>query len=127
VGFYSNVDESFLPAAARGRGDRVAAYVERAYAGDAPPAAETLARDRASMLDELQACGWIGDVGVIDPTWIDVAYTWSRPGSRWVESARGALAANRVHTVGRYATWTFQGIADSVRDGLRVGAELASR
>lgn len=125
VGFYSNVDESFLPVSARGRGDRVAAYVEHAYAGGEPPSAAALAHDRAAMLDELQALGWIGDVEVVDPTWIDVAYTWSRPGSNWVESARSALAERGVRTVGRYATWRFQGIADSVRDGLVAGAELA--
>lgn len=127
VGFYSNVDESFLPASARGRGDRVAAYVERAYRGGELPSAATLERDRASVLDELQSIGWIGEMDVIDATWIDVAYTWSRPGSTWVASARSALAARGVHTVGRYATWTFQGIADSVRDGLRSGAELVTR
>ena len=126
VGFYSNVSESFLPAAARGRGEHVSAYVEHAYRGGEPPTAETLAADQDAMLGELQALGWIGEVSVVDATWIDVAYTWSHPGSTWVASARAALVAHGIATVGRYATWTFQGIADSVRDGLQLGATLAT-
>jgi hypothetical protein len=35
-----------------------------------------------------------------------------------------ALEARDILPVGRYARWVFQGIADSIRDGLAVGAEL---
>ena len=40
--------------------------------------------------------------------------------------AQPALAALRrdVYPVGRYARWIFQGIADSIRDGLFVGGAL---
>lgn len=115
VGFYSNVDASFLPCDAIE--ERVAIYVERALR--APLDAVALATYRDEAVRELQDWGWIGDCEVLDPVWIDVAYTWSWPGSGWRESAIAALESRGIVPVGRYARWRFQGIADSVRDGLR--------
>ena len=37
---------------------------------------------------------------------------------------RARLEAHGVEPVGRYARWHFQGIADSIRDGLRAGSLL---
>jgi hypothetical protein len=37
------------------------------------------------------------------------------------------LAANGITQVGRYATWSFQGIADSIRDGRLAGAAVRRR
>jgi len=125
LGFYSNVDRSFLPAAHRQAGDRVAIYVERAYPGDAPPTAEERDGYRDAAVRELQQRGYIGAVEALDPSWVDVAYTWRRPGSTWRERAIVALEGAGVHQVGRYATWHFQGIAESVRDGLALGERLA--
>ena len=71
---------------------------------------------------ELQGAGYLGAVDVVDPTWIDVAYTWSWPGSTWRARALEQLAAHGIHQVGRFARWSFQGIADSVKDGLVAGA-----
>lgn len=114
VGFYSNVDAAFLPRGARG--DRVALYVERALR--APLDAAALATYAGDVVRELQEQGWIGDCEALDPVWIDVAYTWSWPGSRWREAAIAALERRGIVPVGRYARWRFQGIADSIRDGL---------
>jgi protoporphyrinogen oxidase len=130
VGFYSNVDPAFLPAAPRSAEPRVSVYVERAYAGGTRPDARQVAAYAADAVRELQDWGFIGEVEVLDPTWIDVAYTWAWPGSRWRETALRELEERGVRQVGRYARWTFQGIADSIRDGLAEGravAELASR
>ena len=124
VGFYDQVDRSFLPASARATGDRTSIYVEKAYPeGQRPgPAAEqALIADVTAQLAEW---GWIGAVECADPTWIEVAYTWSWPGSTWVKDGLAALEARGIHQVGRYARWTFQGIADSIRDGLLAGAAL---
>ena len=74
-----------------------------------------------AVVSELQATGYVGAVDVVDPTWIDVAYTWSWPGSTWRTRALDALAAHGIHQVGRYARWSFQGIADSVKEGLQAG------
>ena len=61
---------------------------------------------------------------MVDPTWIEVAYTWSWPGSRWRQKALKALEQHGIYQVGRYARWVFQGIADSVRDGFYAGSSL---
>ncbi|MCX7011674.1 MAG: FAD-dependent oxidoreductase [Candidatus Sumerlaeota bacterium] len=99
VGFYSHVDPSFLPRSARRTADRASIYVK-----------------------ELQHWGWIEEAEAVSPTWIDVAYTWSWPGSRWKQEAQRALEERSIYPVGRYARWSFQGIADSLRDGLLAGA-----
>jgi protoporphyrinogen oxidase len=124
VGFYDNVDQSFLPASTRDRHRRAALYVERACQGDSRPKPAALIRYTNEVVIELQARGWIGRTEVVDPTWIDVAYTWNRPGSTWREDSIAALEEVGIHQVGRYGRWEFQGIADSIRDGLRSGAAL---
>lgn len=124
VGFYSNVDASFLPKSSRSSDDRVSIYVERAYPeGRKPDAAEISAYGR-DVVRELQEWDWVREVDVVDPTWIDVAYTWSWAGSQWRQQALAALEAHDIYPVGRYARWVFQGIADSIRDGLMAGAAI---
>jgi len=122
VGFYSNVDVSFLPRNARERNDRVSIYVERAYPGGQRPNDTEVDEYRQTAIAELQNWGWIGEVEVADATWIETAYTWSRPGSRWRQKALKALEEYDIYQVGRYARWVFQGIADSIKDGFLAGA-----
>lgn len=124
VGFYSNVDPSFLPASRRKRGDAVSIYVEKAYPDGARPSTTEMAAVGEQIVAELQAWGWIEEAEVVDPTWIDVAYTWSWPGSTWKTDALRLLDEHNIVQVGRYARWIFQGIADSLRDGLYVGSAL---
>ncbi len=121
VGFYSNVDDSFLPESSRGRRDRVSIYVERAYRGGDKPTAADVEAYSASVVRELTDWGFIAEAEVVDATWIDVAYTWSRPGSRWKERAAEALQQHGIFQVGRYGRWKFQGIAESIKDGLLAG------
>ena len=122
VGFYSNVDVSFLPRSSRASNNRVSIYVERAYLGGQKPSPEAVAEYSEATVRELQEWGFIEDAEVVDPTWIDVAYTWSWPGSKWRAAALKALEEHDIIMVGRYGRWIFQGIADSIRDGLFVGA-----
>jgi protoporphyrinogen oxidase len=122
VGFYSNVDASFLPR--RGRTDRVSIYVERGFVGGARPTEAEESAYARTVVAELQEWGFITSPEVVDPTWIDVAYTWALPRSRWRAQALAALEARDVYPVGRYGRWIFQGIADSIRDGLFVGGAL---
>jgi protoporphyrinogen oxidase len=124
VGFYSNVDSSFLPGSSRASNNRVSIYLEKAYVGGSKPSPEEIARYAEASVKELRAWKFIEDAEVIDPTWIDVAYTWSWPGSKWRASALKALEEHDIQMVGRYARWVFQGIADSLRDGFFVGAAL---
>jgi protoporphyrinogen oxidase len=124
VGFYSNVDASFLPASARADESRVSIYVERAYLADQKPTEAEIEDYCKSVVQELQQWGYIGEVEVCDPTWIDVAYTWSWPGSKWKQKALKVLEENNIIQVGRYGRWIFQGIADSIKDGFYVGASV---
>lgn len=124
VGFYSNVDPSFLPRSYRQERNHVSVYVERAFRGGCRPSSEEIAKYSATTIAELQEWGFIGDAEVVDPTWVNVAYTWSWPGSRWRVTALKRLEELGVQMVGRYARWSFQGIADSIRDGLMVGAAV---
>lgn len=124
VGFYSNVDSRFVPEA---RGDLASLYVERAFpAGAAPTPGEVDAYERA-VVRELQSMGYIEDVDVVSPHWLEVAYTWRRPGSRWREESVDMLARHGVHAAGRYARWRFQGIAESLREGMLAGSLLRAR
>jgi hypothetical protein len=71
---------------------------------------------RQTATAELQNWGWIGEVEVADAIWIEVAYTWSRPGSRWRQKALKALEEQGIYQIGRFGRWVSQGIADSIRD-----------
>jgi protoporphyrinogen oxidase len=124
VGFYSNVDVSFLPCSAQSDGNRVSIYVERAYVGGQKPTPSEVAAYQKAVEMELQQWDFIGDVEVNDPTWIDVAYTWARPDSQWRVQAMRRLEEHDIFPVGRYGRWVFQGIADSVRDGFMAGASF---
>jgi protoporphyrinogen oxidase len=121
VGFYSNVDHSFLP---RGATDRVSIYVEKAYGEGEKPDPDTVSKFCSTAIKELQNWNWIGEVDAMDPTWIEVAYTWSWAGSQWKREALSLLETNGIYQVGRYARWVFQGIADSIRDGLTASAAM---
>jgi protoporphyrinogen oxidase len=123
VGFYHNVDRSFVP---HGDEDRVSLYVERAFSTGARPGEEEQRLYAGSVVDELREWGFIGEVSVVSPTWIDVAYTWTVPGSRWRPRAMELLGENGIVTTGRYGRWHFQGIADSIRDGFVAGAALGA-
>ena len=122
VGFYNHVDPRFLPRSRREAKDRVSIYVEKAYPEGARPSPEETQAVTREVVEQLQAWGWIEAVEVTDPTWIDVAYTWSWPGSTWKGEALRKLEAQGVYSIGRYGRWLFQGIADSLRDGLYAGA-----
>lgn len=125
VGFYSNVDRSFLPRESRAEGNRVSIYVEKAFLPGQAPTADEVTRYGAAVAEELMRWGFISAAEVVHPTWIDVAYTWSWPRSPWRGQAMSALQKVGVYQIGRYGRWTFQGIADSIRDGFIAGCSFA--
>lgn len=118
LGIYSNVDRSFVPGGDPGR---VAIYVEHAMRRHERPAPEAEADLVAATVDELVERGIVAEVEVVDVSWVPTAYTWSRPGSTWATEAIAALEAVGVEPIGRYARWRFQGIAESVAEGLAAG------
>ena len=121
VGFYSNVDVSFLPRSSRKNNDRVSIYVERAYKNGQKPSNKEIETYSESVVKELKSWGFIQEAETVHPTWIDVAYTWSMPGSNWKELAVSELEKHGVYQVGRYGRWVFQGIAESIEDGFSAG------
>ena len=124
VGFYSNVDRSFLPASARKSNNRVSIYVERSFAGNQKPPKSVIKNFSDNVISELQEWKFIKAVDIVDPTWIEVAYTWSLPDSNWENRAISKLKECGIFQVGRYGLWKFHGIADSIRDGLYVGSTM---
>ncbi len=120
VGFYSNVDEAFLPRSTRGTNTAVSIYVEKAYIGGKKPSDKEVARLAKDVVLELQSLGYLQETSVVDPTWVEVAYTWSYPNSTWREEALHRLRDHGIYQMGRYGRWRFQGIAESIREGLSV-------
>lgn len=124
VGFYSNVDTSFLPRYSKEVEDRVSIYIERAYRGGERPSDREIKAYSESAVKELQSWKFIEEAEIVDPTWVEVAYTWSWPGSTWRTKALKLLEEHDIYQVGRYGRWVFQGIADSIKDGFVVGASV---
>jgi protoporphyrinogen oxidase len=124
VGFYSNIDTSFLPLSSRSDEDRVSIYVEKAYRGGAKPTEEVVKKYSQQVLEELHSWGFIEQAEVVDPTWIDAAYTWSWSNSQWKKQAITLLEKHDIYPIGRYGRWIFQGISDSIKDGLFIGASM---
>lgn len=124
VGFYSNVDPSFLPVSSRKSNDRVSIYIEKAYPGGKKPSAVEIKKTCSDIVKELTDWEFINEAEVVDPTWIETAYTWQYPGSGWRNEAVKALEEHGIHSIGRYGKWKFQGIAESLADGIAMGAAL---
>lgn len=129
VGFYSNIDQGFLPLRRRTQGTHVAAYIEHSRRAGQRPDLQERASVVAQTVRELQAWGWIKDVEVLDSTWVDTAYTWNWPGSSWTADSVKQLASVDIYQVGRYARWardvTGQSILGSMRDGLVAGVAFS--
>jgi len=106
VGFYSNVDKRFAP------DGKVSIYVEKSKQLGILPHLY-----KENVIRELQEWGWIGDVDCADLNEVRVAYTWLFPDSQREILLLKAKALG-VESIGRYGKWKFQGIAESIQDGL---------
>ncbi len=121
VGFYSNVDSSFLPFSSRESMDRVSIYVEKAFPNGKKPSDEEIAIYKNKVIGELREWQFIKEAETVHPTWIEVAYTWAKPGSDWKNVSIELLEKENILQVGRYGKWNFQGIAESIEDGFSIG------
>jgi len=124
IGFYSNIDNSFLPVSSRKDNSRVSIYVEKCYIGGNKPNEEEIKKLCSNVIEELQGWSFIDDVEIVDSNWINVAYTWQYPNSKWKDKALSILKKHSIYQIGRYGKWHFQGILDSIKDGLLAGASL---
>jgi protoporphyrinogen oxidase len=119
VGFYDQVDSAFLPA--HRRLGVVSLYAERSYPGGRSPSSAEIAKACGAIIDELRAWDFIRAPIVACSTFTDPAYTWSWPGSTWVDDSLPRLARSGIRQIGRYGTWHFQGMADSFEQGFHTG------
>jgi protoporphyrinogen oxidase len=124
IGYYSNVDPLFLPAGRQDDPGRGSLYIEAAFAAGQRPSPEATQGFVDEVVGELRENGLIDTVETADPTWVDVAYTWRRPGSEWVSRAVAACQECGIEPAGRYGRWCFQGIVASLREGLLLGSVL---
>jgi protoporphyrinogen oxidase len=121
VGYYSQVEPSFLPKKYRNRSDVVSIYAERSFPASAPPSREEQSLASSAIVDELRDWDFISDPIVVSWTFTDPAYTWSRIGSTWPEEAFHKLSQLGIQQVGRYGGWRFQGMLESLEQGLSAG------
>jgi protoporphyrinogen oxidase len=124
VGFYSHVDRAFLPSRFQARDDVVSIYAERSFPAGSPPGAAALAAAATAMVEELADWGFIAETMAVDWTYTDPAYTWARPGSRWVDEAVHRLGQQGVRSIGRYGAWRFQGMMESFEQGVAAAGGL---
>ena len=113
-----------MPAGHQSDPGRGSLYIETAFRGGQRPSAEATQALVHEITEELQQGGLIDTVETADPTWVDVAYTWRRPGSDWVSRATSACQEYAIEPAGRFGRWTFQGIAASLKEGLLLGSVL---
>jgi protoporphyrinogen oxidase len=106
VGFYSNVDPAFAPSG------KASIYVERSFTG---LIGTSYYAD--SVVAKLRKWGWIGEVDVIGLSYVDCAYTWMTKESARAEALE-FLKGKGIESIGRYGKWKFQGIAQSIKDGM---------
>ena len=123
VGFYSNVDLSFSPSSE----EKVAIYVERSFMSNSKPNQGEIEQYTSDVIQTLQNWQFIKRVEVINTNWVETAYTLNLPKSRWREQAIRTLNEHSICQVGRYGRWKFQGILQSLRDGIFVGTQLSNR
>jgi len=104
VGFYSNVERSFAPK------NRVGLYIEWSYLYGKP--------DIKRAIKELKDWGFIKKVDVEHVNKIEIAYTYLWPKSAHRTKFLEKITELGITMLGRYAQWRFQGIAESLQEGL---------
>jgi protoporphyrinogen oxidase len=107
VQFYSNVDQAFAPKG------MVGLCVEKAFFHSSPSEGYI-----DHILYRLEKLGWIGKVKTWDASWVPYGYTWLYPHSKR-EQYISYLKDNGIDSIGRYGKWKFQGVAESIQDGLK--------
>lgn len=120
VGFYSNVDNMFLPEYVKEPNELVSIYVEKAFLGGKKPTEEEIKNIKEKIIKELIEWEFIAEIEVIDTNWIEVGYTWEYPDSNWKNKILEILFKYNIISIGRYGKWKFQGIAESIKEGLKI-------
>jgi len=117
IGYYSNVDKMFLPARYRGE-EYVSVYIEKTFKGGFAP--KNLNAEVTKILSEVEELNFIGEVIAHDYNFVEIAYTWRRPDSTWVDDAIRILLNYNIVTIGRYANWgKVEGIVESMENAFK--------
>lgn len=113
LGFYTNVEPKKAPEG------KVSISVEMAF----PPGLDLddidVSMATREIVQELIDWRFIKNVVVTDPTWVKTAYTWMET----LEERERHLAwlkERDIISIGRYGKWKFQGLAESITDGMGV-------
>lgn len=112
LAFYSNVDEKRAPYG------KVGLSVELAFPGMPPEKIDVL-RATNEVIKELKLWRFIGDTVVVDPTYVRVAYSWLY-NEKDKDDAIKWLKSRGITSTGRYGKWKFQGLVESIADGLEI-------
>lgn len=115
IGFYSNVNEDKAP------NGKVSLSVEMAFKGIdfSDLDIERITKD---VVEELQDWMFIGDAITVDPTWVKTAYTWLYNKDDRSKALK-YLEDRNIFSTGRYGKWKFQGMVESISDGLSMDLE----
>jgi len=119
VGFYDNIFSS----------DRMSLYVEVGLPGHANLAASERATMKARVLADLRACGIVTHQRLVasHDVLLDPAYVHITARSSAEAAAKKALlATHRVHSIGRYGSWTYCSIEDNIVEARSLAEQLAS-
>ena len=110
VGIYTNVDPTMAPEGC------VSLSVEMAC--DRGNWVEDPKRIQG-VIEELQDWGWISEVITAEPTFIPTAYTWNYT-TEEREKGIAWLKERDIISTGRYGSWKFQGITQSIQQGIEI-------
>jgi protoporphyrinogen oxidase len=118
VGFYDNIFGS----------DRMSLYVEVGLPWDAKPSEDECGALKARVLADLQTCGVVTNQTLVashdvllDPAYVHVT---TQSNSEAV-ARRELLAAEDVHSIGRYGAWTYCSIEDNIVEARALAEGLA--
>jgi len=121
IGYYTNVSEWFLPQNLRKKG-YVSIYIERVFhPSNVPKKFDNLVQ---SILNEAQELGLIGEPIYFDYEYIEVAYTWKYPNSKWDREVINSLLNYNIIAIGRYSTW---GMIEGIVECVEYVASLAKK
>jgi protoporphyrinogen oxidase len=114
VGFYSGLVDTMAPAGA------AALYVEIAFRGEVSH--DDLVRDAIADVVRMGAIASAGDVEVVRPVHIPIAYViHDRAHGPVTRDLLAALAERGVTSIGRYGRWEYSSMEDAMLQGVAAG------
>jgi protoporphyrinogen oxidase len=117
VGFYDNIFDS----------DRMSLYVEVGVPWDVDLSTDERGALKAKVITDLQTCGVLENQTLVasHDVLLDPAYVHITTGSiAEAASKRELLAAQDVHSIGRYGAWTYCSIEDNIVEARALAEQI---